>query len=76
MAKVRLDINALRVESFETVIGLQARGTVRGREGELNAGEAGSLQTYPYECTPRSICHNSCVDGRTDACDAPRAGAV
>jgi len=63
MVKVRLDIDALRVESFDTIVAEPGRGTVRGHAGEPDGGRAASLPTYPYECTPRTICYNSCVDG-------------
>lgn len=61
MPKIRLNIDALRVESFDTIDAEQERGTVRGRAGEPDAGQAAVLPTYPYYCTPETICRNSCT---------------
>jgi len=70
MAKIRLDVDTLRVESFDTALAEAGRGTVHGRWGEPVAGNAASLHTYPGECTPISMCRSTCVDGCTDACFA------
>jgi len=71
MAKIRLDIDALRVESFDTIVGeAAARGTVHGRAGVRDLGEAGFIDTAIYLCTPRTICHNSCADTCVDGCPA------
>ena len=68
MPKIRLNIDALRVESFETIVAEQGRGTVRGRSGEPDAGHAAFLITHPNYCTPQTICHNSCVDTCLEDC--------
>lgn len=44
MKKIRLDVDALRVETFETDRAAADRGTVRGHDDA-------SGQSCPYECT-------------------------
>lgn len=67
MAKIKLDVDALRVESFDTIVGDPARGTVQARSGELNAGDAAFIPTTDWntcqggDCTPRTLCYNSCL---------------
>lgn len=67
MAKIKLDVDALEVESFETDLGRGPRGTVEGLSGEPEPGDAAFIPTTDWktcqggDCTPRTICHNSCL---------------
>jgi hypothetical protein len=70
MAKLRLDIDTLRVQSFDTIVGEGAQGTVYARSGDRDGGYAAPMATAIYDCTPRTLCHNSCMVGCTDACVA------
>jgi len=82
MAKIRLDVDALRVESFETIVGDDTRGTVRGRSGDPGPGEAAFIPTTDWntcqggDCTPRTLCHNSCLGECYADADALRAGGA
>ena len=63
MKKIRLDLQKLRVDSFDTVPSLQARGTVRGAGEDTN--ESGCIiqscgVTCPISCDP------SCPRGGCD----------
>jgi hypothetical protein len=69
MAKMKLDIDALRVETFTTAAGASARGTVHARSGETEP-EPGDVVLLPVtdwktcqgaECTARTLCHYSCL---------------
>jgi len=81
MAKIRLDIDALRVESFDTNVEERARGTVHGRSGEPEPGDAAFIPTTDWktcqggDCTPRTICHDSCL-GECYEGDVLRAGGA
>jgi len=68
MAKVKLDVDALRVESFATLTGASERGTVHARSGEPEPGP-GDIVFLPVtdwktcqgaECTARTLCYYSC----------------
>lgn len=67
MAKIKLNIDALEVESFETDLGSGPRGTVQGLSGEPEPGDAAFIPTTDWKtcqggnCTPNTICHNSCL---------------
>jgi len=67
MAKMKLDIDALRVESFGTATAASARGTVRARSGDPAEGDAAFLPVTDWktcqgaECTARTLCHYSCL---------------
>ena len=82
MAKIKLDVDALRVESFETVLGDEARGTVRGRSGDPQPGDAAFIPTTDWntcqggDCTQRTLCHNSCLGECYAHDDALRAGGA
>ena len=65
MAKVKLEIDALRVESFDTASPAAGQGTVRGHQEE--PGDAVALLTdwktcQGAECTARTLCHYSCIE--------------
>ena len=68
MARMKLQIDALRVESFETAAALSVRGTVHGASGEPT--EPSDVVLLPVtdwktcqgsDCTARTLCHNSCL---------------
>jgi len=67
MAKIRLDVDDLRVESFGTAAGASERGTVHGRSGEPEPGDAAFLPVTDWktcqgsDCTARTLCHYSCL---------------
>lgn len=61
MRKLRLDVETLAVESFETAEGLQGRGTVEGREH------------YTYFCATEPECRTigaSCAPSRCYTCES------
>ena len=66
MAKIKLEIDALRVESFDTAPSAAGHGTVRGHQ-EVEPGDAAAALPTDWktcqggDCTPRTICHNSCL---------------
>ena len=80
MAKMKLDVNALRVESFDTALAGSGRGTVHARSGEPEPGEVGLIPTTDWKtcqgdvCTARTQCFNSCL-GECFAVD-PVNGAI
>ena len=82
MAKIRLDIDALRVETFDTIVGEQAQGTVHGRSGDLDGCDAAFIPTTDWktcqggDCTPRMICHNSRLGQCYAEDDVVRAGGA
>ncbi|HEV7590228.1 MAG TPA: hypothetical protein VGO40_19065 [Longimicrobium sp.] len=57
MSKLKLDIDALRVESFETAAALGSRGTVRG-------AQLARCTTDAYDCDPLT-CGPSCIGSCT-----------
>ena len=67
MAKIRLDVDALRVETFVTASDGSERGTVHGRSGEPEPGDAVFLPVTDWktcqggDCTARTLCHYSCL---------------
>ena len=68
MAKMKLDIDALQVESFSTASGAAERGTVHGlSEPTPETGEVVLLPVTDWntckgdDCTRRTLCHNSCL---------------
>ncbi len=69
MAKMKLEIDALRVESFVADAGDKARGTVRARSDWVDEGEFVLLPVTDWKtcqgdyCTARTLCHNSCLGG-------------
>ena len=68
MAKMKLEIDALRVESFDTAAGAAGRGTVHARSGEPGPGEVVLLPVTDWktcqgsDCTMRTQCHYSCLE--------------
>jgi|GEM_PF-1749583 hypothetical protein len=67
MAKLKLDIDALRVETFTTATPASERGTVRARSDEEPApGDAVFLPITDWktcqggDCTARTLCYYSC----------------
>lgn len=81
MAKIRLDIDALRVESFDTDTRGAGRGTVHGRSGDPEPGDAAFIPTTDWktcqggDCTARTLCYNSCL-GECFATAENDAGAI
>lgn len=75
MPKIKLEMDALRVESFVTAGGAGARGTVNALSDEPATGEedVGLLPVTDWktcqgsECTARTLCHYTCIE----ACYAP-----
>ena len=67
MAKMKLDIDALQVETFGTAAAASERGTVRARSGEPEPGDAALLPVTDWktcqggDCTARTLCHYSCL---------------
>jgi hypothetical protein len=57
MSKLKLEIDALRVESFETAAALGSRGTVLG-------AQVARCNTDAYDCDPLT-CGPSCIGGCT-----------
>ena len=82
MAKIRLDVDALRVESFDIEAAVQARGTVQGRSGDPEPGDAALIPTTDWntcqgaDCTARTLCHNTCLGPCYAEDDALRAGGA
>jgi len=70
MRKLKLEIDELRVESFETAAGMEWFGTVRGRmpfempaSDEDDCGGGGSDPNSGYQtcpCTLKYSCYGSC----------------
>jgi hypothetical protein len=82
MGKLRLSVEALRVESFHTAAPLHARGTVRGAEDyskepcETNASGciiASCGETCPITC--EASCRFVC-DETFDGCETNASGCV
>jgi hypothetical protein len=73
MAKIKLEIDALRVESFETDAAVSERGTVHGRQEAIGDDDAIALPVTDWktcqgsDCTARTLCHYTCLE----ACYAP-----
>lgn len=73
MAKIKLDADALRVESFETAAATSARGTVHARQEAVDGDHAIALPVTDWktcqgaDCTARTLCHYTCIE----ACLAP-----
>lgn len=67
MAKIKLDLSALRVESFDTAMARSERGTVHGRSGEPEPGDVALLPVTDWktcqgaDCTARTLCHYTCL---------------
>ncbi|HYH82400.1 MAG TPA: hypothetical protein VEX86_21590 [Longimicrobium sp.] len=67
MVKMKLDLNALRVDSFDTATAESARGTVQARSGEPQPGDVVLLPVTDWktcqggDCTARTLCHYSCL---------------
>jgi hypothetical protein len=76
MAKIKLEIDALRVESFDTAAVDAGRGTVHGRQ-EAADGDFAAIPVTDWktcqggDCTARTLCQYSCIE----ACLAPGADA-
>lgn len=80
MAKMKLDLNALQVESFDTAMARSERGTVHARS-EPEPGDVALLPVTDWktcqgsDCTARTLCHNSCL-GDCYAVVDPVNGAI
>ncbi len=69
MAKMKLEIDALRVESFATAAAAPGHGTVHARSGgpEPVETDAALLPVTDWktcqggDCTARTLCHYSCL---------------
>lgn len=76
MAKIKLQVDALRVESFETAPAASARGTVHARQEPVE-DEVVLLPVTDWrtcqggDCTARTLCHYTC----REACFGNDAGA-
>lgn len=69
MAKIKLEMDALRVESFDTGPASSARGTVHGRQEQPgDADEVGLIPVTDWktcqgsDCTARTQCHYTCLE--------------
>lgn len=62
MSKIKLRVDALRVESFDTAVASSARGTVRARESiDTQYHRTQCDETCAgYDCTRATLCINSC----------------
>ena len=68
-AKLKLEVDALRVESFETDRGdAEPRGTVRGREEPCTCGASCACPSAPYYCAPIAYTYYSCQYTRNESC--------
>lgn len=67
MRKLKLSLDSLQVESFDTDASQSMRGTVAGR----------AVTDYPDECvTPAGTCFKNCsVDATCNSCDYSCAGS-
>ncbi|HET7461576.1 MAG TPA: hypothetical protein VFJ82_10015 [Longimicrobium sp.] len=81
MAKMKLDLDALQVESFDTAAAALARGTVHAQsDGEPQPGDVALLPITDWktcqggDCTARTLCYYSC-NGDCYAVD-PVNGAI
>lgn len=80
MAKMKLDLDALQVESFDTATAAAERGTVHARSGEPQPGDVALLPITDWktcqgaDCTARTLCYYSC-QGECYAVD-PVNGAI
>jgi len=67
MAKMKLDLNTLQVESFHVATAESARGTVQARSGEPEPGDVALLPVTDWktcqggDCTARTLCHYTCL---------------
>jgi hypothetical protein len=67
VARLKLEIDALRVESFATDAAARQRGTVHARSGEPVETDAALLPVTDWktcqggDCTARTLCHYSCL---------------
>jgi hypothetical protein len=61
MAKIKLDVDALQVESFDTAPAADARGTVQGHQ-IVGTNTCMSVQETcaGYNCTLQTLCLVSC----------------
>ncbi|HEY0014752.1 MAG TPA: hypothetical protein VGC13_00475 [Longimicrobium sp.] len=61
MSKIKLQVDALRVESFDTAVASSARGTVRARQSMDTYHHTQCDETCAgYDCTRATLCINSC----------------
>jgi hypothetical protein len=67
--KLRLDVDSLAVDSFDTHATPAARGTVRGREDDGCTCAASCVcRTAPYYCAPGAYTFQSCHYTRNESC--------
>jgi len=69
MPKLKLEMDSLRVESFETHAGGRARGTVEGLS--LVVGEAGNVPMTDDAKACLDSWINTCVTARISDCPGP-----
>jgi hypothetical protein len=68
MAKIKLEVDALRVESFETAPAASARGTVHAHQEGPIEDEVVLLPVTDWrtcqggDCTARTLCHYTCLE--------------
>jgi hypothetical protein len=73
MAKIKLEVDALRVESFDTAPAVRARGTVHARQEGPGFEDEVAIPVTDWktcqggDCTARTLCHYTCLE----ACLAP-----
>jgi hypothetical protein len=77
MAKIKLDVDALTVDSFVTADGGSARGTVRAR-GDFGYEEAGEdvAITAPITATIAETCPATCRITCPVSCDTCYASCI
>ena len=79
MAKLKLSLDELQVESFHTAVPLDALGTVRGAEA-AGTNQSGCIiascgTTCPISCAPTCPYAGACEDS-LDACETNASGCV
>ena len=80
---MKLDVDALRVESFATAEAGSERGTVHARSGEpAPETDVALLPVTDWktckgdDCTARTLCHYSCLEDCLQPIDAADFGAI
>jgi hypothetical protein len=72
MRKLKLALETLQVESFNTAAAAEARGTVRGAEGTFNADCDTNNNWCTYQTYELQSCGGTCnCPGATDTCPGP-----
>lgn len=81
MKKIRLDLNALGVESFDTVPAADSRGTLLGHEiqnSQINAclPPSGSMDPFLDTCQYATCAGDTCQLSCNGTCNCGSAGCV